>query len=71
MNYFTWSQEYYKDAENLLKTIRKYEKILKEGNIQNLEMLNSVLANYRNIYYDILNTAKMLEARGMEQKNAA
>ena len=71
MNYFTWSQEYYKDAENLLKTIRKYEKTLKEGNIQNLEMLNSLLANYRNIYYDILNTAKMLEARGMEQINAA
>lgn len=71
MNYFTWSQEYYRDAENLLKTIRKYEKVLKEGKMQNLEMINSIISNYRNIYYDILNTAKMLEARAGEEQNAA
>lgn len=71
MNYFTWSKEYYRDAENLLVTIRKYEKILKEGKIQNLEKINSILSNYRNIYYDILNTGKMLEERAEELKNAA
>mgnify|MGYP006967317810 CR=1 FL=1 len=59
------------DAENLLKTIRKYEKVLKEGKVQNLELINSILSNYRNIYYDILNTAKMLEARAKEEQNAA
>lgn len=71
LNYFTWSQEYYRDAENLQKTIRKYEKALKEGKVQNLELINSIIANYRNIYYDILNTAKMLEARAKEEQNAA
>lgn len=71
MNYFTWSQEYYKDAENLQKTIVKYENALKKGEVQNLEMLNSIIANYRNIYYDVLDTAKMLEARAMEQNYAA
>lgn len=73
LNYFTWSQEYYRDAENLLKTIRKYEKALKEGKMQNLELINSIISNYRNIYYDVLNTAKMLEARAIEkeQNNAA
>ena len=71
LNYFTWSQEYYRDAENLQKTIKKYEKALKEGKVQNLELINSIIANYRNIYYDILNTAKMLEARAKEEQNAA
>lgn len=73
MNYFTWSQEYYRDAENLLKTIRKYETALKEGKVQNLELINSIISNYRNIYYDVLNTGKLLESRGLEteQNNAA
>lgn len=71
MDYFTWSQEYYNDAENLLKTIRKYEEQLKKGEADNLEFLNSTISSYRYIYYDLLNTAKMLEARAMEEKNAA
>ncbi len=71
MDYFTWSQEYYNDAENLLKTIRKYEEQLKKGDTDNLEFLNSTISSYRYIYYDLLNTAKMLEARAMEEKNAA
>lgn len=71
MDYFTWSQEYYNDAENLLKTIRKYEEQLKKGETDNLEFLNSTISSYRYIYYDLLNTAKMLESRAMEEKNAA
>lgn len=71
MNYFRWSKEYYEDAKNLLRTIRKYEKALKNKDVQNLEAINSIIANYRNIYYDIINTAKMLEERGAEHNNAA
>lgn len=71
MDYFTWSQEYFKDAENLMKTIRKYEKMLKEGNVKNYEKLNSIISSYRNIYYDIYNTGKMLLVRAMEESNAA
>ncbi len=71
MDYFTWSQEYYRDAENLLKTIRKYELMLKEGNVKNLEKINSIIAKYRGIYYDVLNTARMLEERALVQTNAA
>lgn len=71
MDYFTWSQEYYRDAENLLKTIRKYEQQLKAGETDNLELLNSTISSYRYIYYDLRNTAKMLESRAMEEINAA
>lgn len=71
MDYFTWSQEYYNDAQNLLKTIRKYEEQLKSGETDNLELLNSTISSYRYIYYDLLNTSKMLEARASEEKNAA
>ncbi len=71
MDYFTWSQEYYNDAQNLLKTIRKYEEQLKSGETDNLELLNSTISSYRYIYYDLLNTYKMLEARASEEKNAA
>ncbi len=71
MDYFTWSQEYYRDAENLLKTIRKYEQQLKAGETDNLELLNSTISSYRYIYYDLRNTAKLLESRAMEEINAA
>jgi hypothetical protein len=71
MNYFTWSKEYYSDAENLLKTIRKYEEELKKGDSGNFEFLHSTISSYRNIYYDLLNTAKMLESKAMEEQNAA
>jgi len=73
LNYFTWSQEYYTTAVELKRTIEKYEKALKEGKVQNLELINSIIANYKNIYYDVLNTGKLLESRGveLEQKNAA
>ena len=71
LDYFTWSQEYYRDAENLLKTIRKYEQQLKAGETDNLELLNSTISSYRYIYYDLRNTAKMLESRAMEEINAA
>ena len=71
MDYFTWSQDYYRDAENLLKTIRKYEQQLKAGETDNLELLNSTISSYRYIYYDLRNTAKMLESRAMEEINAA
>ena len=71
MDYFTWSQEYYRDAENLLKTIRKYEQQLKAGETDNLELLNSTISSYRYIYYDLRNTAKMLKSRAMEEINAA
>ncbi len=71
MNYIEWAQEYYKDAERVMKTIRKYEAILKNKGHANEEKLNSIIASYRYIYYDVLNTAKMLESRAKENKNAA
>lgn len=71
MNYLAWAEEYYRDAENLMKTIRKYEKMLNTQKGKNLEKLNSLLASYRNIYYDVLNTGRLLEERYKEQHNAA
>ena len=73
LNYFTWSQEYYETAEELKKTIKKYETVLKEGKVQNLELINSIIATYKNIYYDLINTGKLIEERGVEpeHKNAA
>ncbi len=70
MDYKEWSREYYRDAKKLLKTIRKYEKQLADSGRQNLEELNSTISSYRYIYYDLINTAKLLESRG-EKTNAA
>ena len=71
MDYFTWSQEYYRDAENLKQTIKKYEEQLKSADYTNLEFLNSTISTYRNIYYDLINIAKELESRSKESYNAA
>lgn len=60
MNYKAWSDEYFRDAEKLKKTLVKYEKMLKNSSGKNLEKLNSKVFAYRNIYYDLLNTGKML-----------
>lgn len=58
------AQDYRKDAENILKTIRKYEARLDTAKRINLEKLNSTIASFRYIYYDLINTAKLLEERG-------
>ena len=71
MDYFTWSQEYYRDAQNLKETIKKYEEQLKSADYANLEFLNSTISTYRNIYYDLINIAKELESRSKEKINAA
>lgn len=71
MDYFTWSQEYYRDAENLKQTIKKYEEQLKSADYTNLEFLNSTISTYRNIYYDLINIAKELKSRSKENINAA
>ena len=69
MDYFTMSQEYYRDSESILKTLRKYEKKLNGCRKENLEKLNSTIASYRYIYYDLLNTAKLLEDRAKKFGN--
>ena len=77
MDYFTMAKEYYQDAEKILKTLRKYEAKLSRSKKENLEKLNSKIASYRYVYYDLLNTAKLLEKRGKkfqlseEKKDAA
>ncbi|MGN1138016.1 MAG: hypothetical protein ACI4RM_01085 [Ruminococcus sp.] len=71
MDYFTWSQEYFRDAENLKQTIKKYEEQLKSADYTNLECINSKISTYRNIYYDLINIAKELESRSKESYNAA
>ena len=71
MDYFTMSKDCYRDAEQLLKTIRKYEAKLSGSKKENLEKLNSKIASYRFIYYVLINTAKLLGKRAekLEQQN--
>lgn len=71
MDYFTMSKEYYHDAEKIKKTLKKYESKLNGCKKENLEKLNSTIASYRYIYYDLLNTAKLLEKRARKIHNAA
>ncbi|MBR2279361.1 MAG: hypothetical protein IJ903_00320 [Ruminococcus sp.] len=71
MDYNEWAKEYLTDAEKILKTIRKYENLLKNGDEKNEENLNSIIASYRYIYYDLINTAKMMKSRAKEKTNAA
>ncbi len=71
MDYSVMAREYYVSAEKLKKTISKYENKLKTAEQRNLEEINSIIASYRNIYYDVFNTARMLEERAKEKENAA
>ena len=71
MDYKVWAQEYYRGAEDILGVVRKYEKIRKDGGWDNEENLNSVIMSYRYIYYDLFNTAKMLDQRAQGAGNAA
>ncbi len=71
MNYIEWAEEYINDAEKIKKVIDKYYKLLKDGETTNEENINSVIASYRYIYYDLINTAKMLKARAKENADAA
>lgn len=71
MNYIEWAEEYINDAEKIKKVIDKYYKLLKDGETTNEENINSVIASYRYIYYDLINTAKMLKARAKENVDAA
>ncbi|MBQ5397897.1 MAG: hypothetical protein IIU14_00485 [Ruminococcus sp.] len=63
MNYHDWSNEYFRDAEKIKKTLEKYEKMLREGKSKNKEKLNTTVFAYRNIYYELLNTGRMLRDR--------
>ena len=71
MNYIEWAEEYINDAKKIKKVIDKYYKLLKDGETTNEENINSVIASYRYIYYDLINTAKMLKARAKENADAA
>jgi hypothetical protein len=70
MNYNEWAEEYFNDAKNVMKTIKKYEKRIESGEETNEENINSIIAFYRYVYYDILNTAKMLKNRAEAINNA-
>ena len=69
MDYFVMSQEYLRDSKKILKTMRKYEARLNGCRKENLEKLNSIIASYRYIYYDLLNTAKLLRERAEKYGN--
>lgn len=70
MNYNEWAEEYFNDAKNVMKTIKKYEKRIESGEETNEENINSIIAFYRYVYYDIMNTAKMLKNRAEAINNA-
>ena len=71
MDYNAWAEEYYSDAEKIKKVMKKYEKKLRGCAGVNLEQLNSTIAAYRSIYYDLLDTAHTLEERARGEYNAA
>ncbi len=71
MDYKKWAEEYFIDAEKVMKTIKKYEKLLESGEEKNEENINSIIAFYRYVYYDILNTGKMLLNKAEGKTNAA
>ena len=64
MDYMNWAEEYYRDADSLLPVIEKYKAKLKHSRGKNYEHLNSVIMNYRLIYFDLIRTGKTLEERG-------
>ena len=71
MDYEKWSEEYYSQARGITSVIEKYKSELKTSRGKNYERLNSVISGYRCIYYELLDTARTLEAKAKETAHAA
>lgn len=63
MDYKAMADEYFKSAEDLLKTLRKYEDQLKTCKACNREQINGVIAYYRSLRNEALHTAITLSRR--------
>jgi hypothetical protein len=63
MDYKAMADEYYKTAENLQRTQRKYEDQLKTCKACNREKLNGTIAYYRSLHREMIHTAVILSRR--------
>ncbi len=71
MDYIKWSQEYFDEAQNLLRLIDKKKQKLKTASLDERHTLNADIIKLRNIYYECMLTAKHLSERAGVMLDAA
>ncbi len=63
MNYFEWSQQYYDTAKDIDNTILKLKKQRCKACLTEKKELDLKIAKYRTIFYECMQTARLLELR--------
>lgn len=63
MDYQAMAEEYYQTAQDLQRTIRKYEEQLNNCKGYNRQHLRSVISKYRRLYSEVIHTAAILTQR--------
>ncbi len=71
MDYISWSQEYFEQAQSLLNVIEKKKRMLKNATLDQKHTINADIIKLRNIYYECMLTAEHLLERAGVVQNAA
>ena len=71
MDYIKWSQEYFSEAQKVLKAIENKKKKLRNASLDERHTINADIIRLRNIYYECMLTAKHLSERAGVMLDAA
>ncbi|MBQ8860856.1 MAG: hypothetical protein IJ015_05935 [Ruminococcus sp.] len=71
MDYIKWSQEYFLEAQKVLKAIENKKKKLRNASLDERHTINADIIRLRNIYYECMLTAKHLSERAGVMLDAA
>ncbi len=71
MDYFVWSQEYYKEAEKIKRNLLKMKEKLKKISMYERRTLEDNIQKLQIIYYECLHTANYLESIARGKRDAA
>lgn len=63
MDYVLWSNEYFDEADKILRNIEVLKKRLKNATFDEAKNLNSQITAYRYIYYELCLTGKHLMSK--------
>ncbi|MBQ9742836.1 MAG: hypothetical protein IJV88_04070 [Ruminococcus sp.] len=72
MDYLKWSQEYYEEAEKVLRNISRLKDSLSSVPADKYRTTENMISMLRTIYYECINTGAHLALKAKESaKNAA
>ncbi len=71
MEYLQWSQEYYEEAQKVLRNIERLKKKLKSCPTDRYRTIERDIQTLRGIYYECLEISAQLKQRAGECESAA